>query len=41
MVCVVPSSSGTRESRHVRGLRPNSSSKAVCRDESDMVRLID
>ena len=45
MVCVAPSSSGTRESRDVRGLRPNKSSKAViyfyCRDESDMVRLVD
>ena len=29
MVCVAPSSSGTRESRDVRGLRPNRSSKAV------------
>ena len=45
MVCVVPSSRGTRESRDVRGLRPNRSSKAViffyCRDESDMVWLVD
>ena len=29
MVCVAPSSSGTRESRDVRSLRPNRSSKAV------------
>ena len=45
MVCVAPSSRGTRESRDVRGLRPNRSSKAVnyfyCRDESDIVWLVD
>ena len=43
MVCAAPSSSGTREPRDVRGLRPNRSSKAVifdCRDESGRVCLI-
>ena len=43
VVCVALSSSGTRESRDVRGLRPNRSSKAVifdCRDESGRLRLI-
>ena len=43
VACAAPSSSGTRELRGVRGLRPNRSSKAVifdCRDESGRVRLI-
>ena len=43
VACAAPSSSGTRESRDVQGLRPNRSSKAVifdCRDESGRVRLI-
>ena len=43
VICAAPSGSGTRESRDVRGLRPNRSSEAVifyCRDESGRVRLI-
>ena len=43
VVSAAPSSSGTRESRNVRGLRPNRSSKAVIfysKDESGRVRLI-
>ena len=43
MVCVAPSSSGTRGSRNVRGSQPKRSSKAVIfyfRNESGRVRLI-
>ena len=42
--CVASSNSGTRESRNIRGLRPNRSSKAVILDVSDefgRLRLIE
>ena len=45
MVCVAPSSSRTRESRDVRGFAAEQEFEGrhffYCRDESDMVRLVD